>query len=87
MKKNFFVHNVNIENLTFDELKTIAKMRRMKGYKSMSKERLINSINKSKPVKEKNFDGARIENIRKDFNELRQFLRQKYKRLEKIFIE
>ena len=77
MKKNFFVHNVNIENLTFDELKTIAKMRRMKGYKSMSKERLINSINKSKPVKEKNFDGARIENIRKDFNQLRDFLSQK----------
>ena len=77
MKKNFFAHNVNIENLTFDELKTIAKMRRMKGYKSMSKERLINSINKSKPVKEKNFDGARIENIRKDFNELRDFLSQK----------
>ena len=77
MKKNFFVHNVNMENLTFDELKTIAKMRRMKGYKSMSKERLINSINKSKPVKEKNFDGARIENIRKDFNELRDFLSQK----------
>ena len=77
MKKNFFVHNVNMENLTFDELKTIAKMRRMKGYKSMSKERLINSINKSKPVKEKNFDVARIENIRKDFNQLRDFLRQK----------
>ena len=76
MKKNFFVHNVNMENLTFDELKTIAKMRRMKGYKSMSKERLINSINKSKPVKEKNFDGARIENIRKDFNQLRDFLSQ-----------
>ena len=77
MKKNFFVHSVNMENLTFDELKTIAKMRRMKGYKSMSKERLINSINKSKPVKEKNFDGARIENIRKDFNQLRDFLSQK----------
>ena len=77
MKKNFFVHNVNMENLTFDELKTIAKMRRMKGHKSMSKERLINSINKSKPVKEKNFDGARIENIRKDFNQLRDFLSQK----------
>ena len=77
MKKNFFVHNVNMENLTFDELKTIAKMRRMKGYKSMSKERLINSINKSKPVKEKNFDGARIENIRKDFNQLRDKKRKK----------
>ena len=52
-------------------------MRRIKGYKSMSKERLISSINKSKPVEEKNFDGARIENIRKNFNELRDFLSQK----------
>ena len=76
-EKKIFVHNVKIENLTFDELKTIAKMRRIKGYKSMSKERLISSINKSKPVKEKNFDGARTENIRKDFNELRDFLNQK----------
>ena len=48
-------------------------MRGIKGYKSMSEERLISSINESEPVKEKerNFDGAKIEKIKKDFNELR----------------
>ena len=40
-----------------------------KAIKSMSEERLINSINESEPVKEseKNFGDARIEKIKKDF--------------------
>ena len=62
-----------MENLT-DELKQIAKLRGIKDYKSMSKERLISSINESKTVKENNFNGARTEKIRKDFNELRDRL-------------
>ena len=62
-----------MENLT-DELKQIAKLRGIKEYKSMSKERLISSINESKTVKENNFNGARTEKIRKDFNELRDRL-------------
>ena len=33
-----------MENLTLDELKQIARMRRIRGYRSMSKERLISSI-------------------------------------------
>ena len=62
-----------MENLT-DELKQIAKLRGIKDYKRMSKERLISSINESKTVKENNFNGARTEKIRKDFNELRDRL-------------
>ena len=56
-------------NLSLNELKQISKMRWIKGYKSMSEERLINSINESEPVKEreKNFGDARIEKIKKDF--------------------
>ena len=44
-------------------------MRGIKGYKSMSEERLIGSINESEPVKESenNFDDARIEKIKKYF--------------------
>ena len=64
---------MKMENLT-DELKQIAKLRGIKDYKSMSKERLISSINESKTVKENNFNGARTEKIRKDFNELRDRL-------------
>ena len=38
-------------NLSLNELRQIAKMRSMKGYKSMSEERLLSSINKSESVK------------------------------------
>ena len=50
-------------------MKQIAKMRGIKGYNSMSEERLIGSINESEPVKESenNFDDARIEKIKKYF--------------------
>ena len=46
---------------------------RIKGYKSMSEERLVSSINESEWLKEseENFDGARIEKIKKDFSKLR----------------
>ena len=37
-------------------------------------ERLISSINESKPVKEKNSNDARIGKIKKDFNRLRDRL-------------
>ena len=53
----------------------IAKIRDIKGYKSMSEERLISSINESEPVKEsENFDKARIEKIKKHFNKLKDRL-------------
>ena len=71
-------------NLTLNELKLIAKSRGIKGYKSMSEERLLSSLNESESVKEteKNFDDARIEKIKKDFNELRD----KTKEIEKKFL-
>ena len=67
--KKFFVHNIKMLKLSLNELKQIAKMRGIKGYKSMSEERLISSINESEPVKEseKNFNDTRIEKIKKDF--------------------
>ena len=54
----------------------IAKIRGIKGYKSMSEERLTSSINESERVKEseKNFDYAKIEKIKKDFNKLKDRL-------------
>ena len=71
-------------NLSLNELKLIAKSRGIKGYKSMSEERLLSSLNESESVKEteKNFDDARIEKIKKDFNELRD----KAKEIEKKFL-
>ena len=48
------------------------KIRGIKGYKSMSEERLLSALNESELVKEcgKNFDDASIEKVKKDFNKL-----------------
>ena len=48
-------------------MKLVAKSRGIKGYKSMSEDRLLSSLNESEPVKEskKNFDDARIKRSKK----------------------
>ena len=55
-------------SLSSEELKEIVKLlaqkRGIKGYKRMSKDRLLSALISSKPV-------ARIEKIRKEFNESR----------------
>ena len=59
-------------NLSLNELKLIARSRHIKGYQSMSKERLLSALVESESVEgEKNLDNARIKKIREDFNELR----------------
>ena len=56
-KNSFFVYSIKIVNLSLNELKTIAKVRGIKGYISMSEERLLSVLNESESVKEseKNF--------------------------------
>ena len=54
-------------NLSLKELKVIAKMRGIKGYKGMSEDKLLSALHLS----ETNFSKARIEKIRKEFNESR----------------
>ena len=49
-------------NLSLNELKLIARIRHIKGCKSMSKERLLSTLN------EKNLHNARIKQIKKEFN-------------------
>ena len=56
-------------NLSLNELKQIAKTRRIKDYKNMSKERLLNALDESELAK--NLDNAKIEKIKEDFNKLR----------------
>ena len=71
-------------NLSPKELKVIAKMRGIKGYKSISEDRLLNAIKASESLKEneKNFDDtkrkikfpeSRTEEIRK-INKIRRNL-------------
>ena len=59
----------------------------LEAIESISKEKLISSINESKPVKEKNFDDARIKKIKKDFNELRDLSKPKIKEIRKDLYE
>ena len=56
-------------NLSLNELKLVAKSRGIKGYKSMSEERLLSAL--SELVESKNnFDDKRLKKIRKGFKEL-----------------
>ena len=67
-------------------MKTIAKIIGIKGYKSMSEERLLSVLNELESVKEsgRNFDDAKIEKIKKDFNKLRDRLsKPKIKKIRK----
>ena len=58
-------------NLSLNDLKTFEKIKDIKRYKSMSEEKLISSIYELVKESKKNFDYARTEKIKKDFNELR----------------
>ena len=63
-------------NLSLNELKEIAKMRRIKGYNNMSKEMLLSVLEESESL-----DNAKIRKIKEDSNKLRdRFLKPKNKR-------
>ena len=76
-------------NLSLNELKQIAKMRRIKGYKSMFKERLLRALDESESAESgNNFNNARIKKIREDFNKLRdRFLKPKIKEIRRNLYE
>ena len=62
-------------NFTLNELKQIIKMRRIKSYNNMSKERLLSVLDESESL-----NNAKIQKIREDFNKLRDgFLKLKIK--------
>ena len=55
MKKYIYIQDIRMINLPLNELKLIAKSRRIKDYKSMSKKGLLNALNESESVEsEKN---------------------------------
>ena len=80
-------------NLSTKELKAIAKIRDIKGYKSMSEDELLGALTSSKPVREGetpkiNCSKARIEMIRKEFNKSRhKFSKPKINEIRKNLYE
>ena len=76
-------------NLSLNKLKLIARSRRIKGYKSMSKEKLLSALNESESAKsEKNFNNAKIKKIREEFNKLRhRFLILKIREIRRNLYE
>ena len=75
--------------LSLNELKQIAKMRRIKGYKNMSKERLLSALDESESAeRESNFNNGIIKKIRESFNKLRdRFLKPKIKEIRRNLYE
>ena len=75
--------------LSLEELKAVAKIRGIKGYKIMSEDKTLSAFNLSKPAKrgkkpKANFSKGRTENIRKEFNESRhKFSKLKIKEIRK----
>ena len=75
------------------ELKSMVKVRDIKGYKSMSEDELLGALTLSKPVKKSSkpktiFSEARIEKVRKEFNESRhKFSKSKINEIRKNLYE
>ena len=72
-------------NLSLNELKLVAKLRGIKGYKSMSKEKLLSALSESESAGSgSQFYNVRIKKIREDFNKLKdRFLKPKVKKIRR----
>ena len=69
IKKNFLCVNINIINLSLDELKLVVKSKNTRDYEKKSKKDLIKALSEPKP--KTRINKKKFEEIRKDFNELR----------------
>ena len=73
-------------NLSLEELKAVAKIRGIKGYKSMSKDDLTKIPSQPKTKTKASLSEERIKDIKKDFNKIRdRFLKQKTKKTRRNF--
>ena len=59
-------------NLSLNELKLIVKNRNISDYENKAEKELVKALNKSKPKPKIRIDKKRLDEIRKDFFELRK---------------
>ena len=83
---------IKVLSLSQNDLEKIAKMRRIKNYKNMSKEELLIALLKSKQsltkLRKSKSNNAKIEETKKIFNELRNmFSKPRIKKLEKSYMK
>ena len=72
-KKKKFCVNINMINLSLDELRLLARNRNIRDYENKSENDLISEPKPKIKINKKN-----LEEIKKDFNELRhKFLKEK----------
>ena len=74
-QKLFLHFNINMINLSLDELKLVAESRNIRNYEKISKKDLIKVLSERKP--KIGINKKKLEEARKDFNELRHKVFQK----------
>ena len=67
--KKFLRFDINMINLSLDQLKLVAERRNIRDYENKSKKDLIKALSKPKP--KIGINKKKLAEIRKDFNELR----------------
>ena len=85
MKNKILCFNINMVNLSLDELRLMAENRNMKrGYENKSEKVLIKALSEPKP--KIRINKKKLEEIRKDFNELRhKFSKKEIDKYRKTF--
>ena len=78
--------NINMINLSLDELRLIAPNRNIRDYENKSEEDLIKALSEPKP--KIRINKKKLEEIRKDFNELRhKFSKKEIDKYRKTFYD
>ena len=67
--KNFFCFNINMINLSLDELRLITQNRKISDYENRSEKGLVKAL--SKPKIKIRINEKELEEVKKGFNELR----------------
>ena len=84
----FVLSSIRVINLSLDKLRLIAQNRNISDYENKSEKDLIKALSKPKPKPEIKINKKKLEEIRKDFYELRHnFSKKEIDRYRKAFYD